>query len=132
METFPTVLVVTYCSREKDPSAGLLPAVDRYLSSRIRVSFEAASQLGTGFRILSGLYGLLDADREIPEYDHLLTDDQVPGHALKIEQQLRESAVGRVVFVTRTLAADPGTSAYRKAMRRACEGAGVGFEILEF
>jgi len=123
--------VVTYCSREKDPSVGLLPAVDRYLSSRIRVSFEAASMLGTGFRILSGLYGLLEPDREIPEYDHLLTSDQVSRHAEKIEQQLRESAIERVIFITRSFAADPGAQPYRESMSRSCAGMGVGCEILE-
>jgi len=131
VEKSPTVLVVTYCSREKDPSAGFLPAVDRYLSSRVRISFEAASMLGAGFRILSGLYGLLEPDREIPDYDHLLTSDQVPRHAGKIERQLRDSATGRVVFVTRALAADPGTGPYREAMRQACTDAEVDFEILE-
>lgn len=123
--------VVTYCSREKDPSAGLLPAVDRYLSSRIQVSLEASSRLGTGFRILSGLFGLLAEDREIPEYDHILTGDQVPRHAGKIEQQLREFGVERVIFITRTLAADPGTGPYREAMSRACDAADVDYQILE-
>jgi len=127
----PTDCVVTYCSREKDPSAGLLPAVDRYLRSRIRVCCEASSRLGTGFRILSGLYGLLEPDREIPEYDHLLTVEQVPSHAGKIEQQLRESATERVIFITRTLVVDPDTGPYREAMRQACAGAEVGFEVLE-
>lgn len=129
---FSTVYVVTYCSRDKDPAAGLLPAVDRYLSSRIRASHEAASILETGFFILSGFYGILDPDQEIPEYDYLLTSDQVPHHAGKVEPQLRESAAERVIFITRTLAVDPGAGPYREVMRQACAGAEVGFEIVEF
>ena len=129
--TRPTVYVVTYCSGDKDPAPGLLPAVDRYFSSRIRAACEAASILETGFRILSGLYGLLEPDREIPDYDHLLTDDQVPGHARMLEQQLRESAAETVIFITRALAIDPGAGPYREAMSRACTGAEVGFEVLE-
>ncbi len=132
MENSPTVCIVTYCSREKDRSAGFLPAVDRYLSSRIRVSHEAALLLETDFLILSGLYGLLEPDRDIPEYDHLLTVEQVPAHAGRIESQLRESGMGRVIFITRTLAADSGTGPYREVMRLACADAKVGFEILEF
>ena len=131
METSPTVLVVTYCSREKDPSAGLLPAVDRYVSSRVRISHDAAAMLGVGFRILSGLYGLLEADREIPDYDHLLTSDQVPHHTEKVEQQLRESAAERLIFVTRTMAADPGAGPYREAISQTCSSAGVVFEVVE-
>ena len=126
-----TVLVVTYCSGDKDAAPGLLPAVDRYLSSRIRAACEAASLLKKGFRILSGLYGLLEPEREIPAYDHLLTTDKVPDHVLVLAQQLRESAAERVIFITRTLAADPGAEPYRQAMRQACAGAQVGFEILE-
>jgi len=129
--TRPTVHVVTYCSGDKDPSPGFLPAVDRYLSSRIRAACEAATILETGFRILSGLYGLLEPDREIPAYDHLLTDDQVPDHARVLERQLRESVAERVIFLTRTLAVDSGTGPYRDAMRQACAAAGVGFEVLE-
>lgn len=131
METFATVFVVTYCSRDKDPSVGLLPAVDRYLSPRIGLSHDAAAMLGAGFRILSGLYGLLEPDREIPDYDHLLTSDQVSRHAEKIEQQLRESAMERVIFITRTFAADPGAQPYREALSQSCRRVGVGCEILE-
>jgi len=126
-----TIHVVTYCSREKDPSAGLLPAVDRYLSSRIRISHEAASMLETDFFIQSGLYGLLEPDRQIPDYDHLLTADQIPGYARMIERQLRESIAQKVIFITRTLADDPGAEPYREAMRQACAGAEVGLEVLE-
>ena len=126
-----TVYVVTYCSRDKDQSPGLLPAVDRYLSSRIGAACAAASMLETGFRILSGLYGLLEQDQEIPSYDHLLTIDKIPAHVRLLEQQLRKSAAERVIFITRTLAVDPGTGPYREAMRQACAGAGVGFEVLE-
>ncbi len=130
-DTRKTTLVITYCCREKDPSPGLLPAVDRYLSSRIRAAKETASRLQLEFRILSGLYGLLEQDEKIPDYDHQLTHEQVPGHAEKLAGQLASSNVGRVIFITRSLAEDPGTEPYRQAILEACFTVQVECEILE-
>lgn len=126
-----TTIVVTYCSRDKDPSLGLLPAEERYLSGRIRAAAGAASRLGLGFRILSGLYGLLEAGRMIPDYDHLLTVDQVPDQARKLAGQLAETDVGRVVFITRAIAEDPGVGPYRQALLQACASAEVECKSLE-
>ena len=126
-----SVAIITYCCKEKDPADGLLPAVERYLSPRIRVAEMVAKDLGVGFYILSGLYGLLDPGREIPDYDHLLTSLQVPEHAGVIEVQLREAGTGRVIFVTRTLDVDPGSGPYREAMATACRLARVDMEVLE-
>lgn len=126
-----TTFVITYCSRDKDPSPEPLPAVDRYLSSRVRAAREAAFKLQLEFRILSGLYGLLEQDKKIPDYDHLLTPDQVPDHAEKLAGQLAASNAGRVVFITRSLAEDPGTEPYRQAMLQACSIARVECGILE-
>ena len=130
-ETDHTALVTTYCSRDKDPSPGLLPAGDRYRSLRIRAAGEAASRLGLGFRILSGLYGLIEQDRKIPDYDHLLTSAQVPDHAEKLAGQLAASHARRVVFITRSLAEDPATGPYRQAMLQACSATRLECGILE-
>ncbi|MEN8006650.1 MAG: hypothetical protein ABFS42_06510 [Candidatus Krumholzibacteriota bacterium] len=124
-------LVVTYCSREKDPSQDLLPARDRYLSARIHAADEAASRLQFGFRILSGIYGLLEPDRMIPAYDHLLTADQVPDHARKTAGQLAESEARRVVFITRSTSVDPGAEPYRQSLQLACEAVGIECGVLE-
>ena len=90
-------MVVTYCCRKKNPSPDLLPAKERYLSSRIRAAGETASLLRFGFRILSGLYGLLAAGQLIPDYDHLLTVEKVSEHAVKLKGQLAELKVAKVM-----------------------------------
>ena len=123
--------LVTYCSREKNPSPGLLPAAELYLSPRIRAVGEASLELSVEFLILSGLYGLLTPGQEIPDYDHLLTAHEIPGHARTVVRQLKERDAARVIFITRTMADDPGTGPYREVMRLACEEAGVGFAILK-
>jgi hypothetical protein len=126
-----SVCLVTYCARDKNPASGLMPAGERYLSSRIRETGEAAATLKVRFLILSGLYGLLDAAEPIPNYDHLLTIEQVPAHADLLAGQLAEKGVGKVVFVSRSLATDPGVGPYREAIGKACAKIGVCCHILE-
>lgn len=65
-------LLVIACSQRKNPAKGLLPAIDRYDGPAFRVlrkylrehPVEAPAVL-----ILSAKYGLIAADREIPNYD---------------------------------------------------------------
>jgi hypothetical protein len=124
-------LVVTYCSRDKDPAAGLLPAVDRYLSPRIHAAAEAASRLGFDFMILSGLYGLLAHDHPIPHYDHLLTAEGIPAHVDLVVDQLGTPGPDRVVFISRSLEEDPGCGPYREVMARVCSRVGSNFEWVD-
>jgi len=126
-----TTLVVTYCSRDKNPADGLLPAIDRYVSPRIRSAASAAARQGLEFRILSGLYGLLTPDHPIPDYDHLLTEDRIPEHAELVGGQLGNPGPGRVVFISRSLAEDPGCGPYRDAMAMACTLVGSEFRVRE-
>ena len=127
----PEHYVVTYCSRDKDPSSNLMPAGDRYLSSRIGMANEVSSLLEVGVLILSGKYGLIGPDLKIPDYDHLLTQEQVPGHAQVLGQSLRQLEATKIMFITRDLTIDPGTGPYREAMRLACLDAGVDFRVKE-
>ncbi len=125
------ISLITYCSKDKDSSEGLLPASERYLSSRIQATHTAASSLGVSCHILSGLYGLMEPDHEIPYYDHLLTADLVPAHVELLEKQLREANLEQVIFISRTVEVDPGTAAYRQAITTACRQAGIGLKIFE-
>ena len=106
-----------------------MPAVRRYLSPRIRVAEEAAAALGWNFAILSGLYGLLDAEAPLAYYDHLLTSDQE--HAARCAAWLVEWAPGTVVMLSRREAVDPGVGPYRACLEAACARAGVVFRLVE-
>jgi hypothetical protein len=88
--------------------------------------------MGVPFRILSGLYGLLEPGHPIPDYDHLLVPDEVEKHAALLQEQMRDDPFTQVAFVTRTLAVDPGGGPYREALIRACGGAQTDFNIVEF
>ena len=67
----------TICSKKKRLEAELMPARLRYLSSRISLLIEQSQISGIPLLILSGRYGLLSPDEQIPWYDHLLLEDEV-------------------------------------------------------
>lgn len=121
----------TYCSAAKSRDAELLPARERYLSDRICQVHAAADAVGADFRILSGRYGLLAASDAIPYYDHLLTREEVAGHAAKVERQLRPLEPGRVIFFLRPLAEDPDVEPYLATIQAACEMARISLALVE-
>lgn len=115
-----STLYVTYCSRQKRQTAGLLPARDRYRSARIRAVARQAERDGAAFRIFSGKYGLLTAARRIPYYDHLLEPGEVAMMTRKVAPALR--GYDRVVF---WYDSDDYLTPYRAVMRGAARLAGV-------
>ena len=126
------MVIITSCCRDKDPAEGRIMALERYLSPRIKAASEVAVTLEVPFRILSGLYGLLEPGHPIPDYDHLLVADEVEEHAVLLQEQMQDDPFTRVAFVTRTLAVDPGGGPYREALRRACTRAQLDFHLVEF
>ncbi len=114
------VLYLTYCSRRKQTAAGMLPAIRRYRSRRIRMVAALAGRERAAFRILSGKYGLITAGRRIPYYDHLLRPEEVAAMTIRVTPQLH--GWQRVVFWY-----DPTDylTPYRAVMRRAAAAAGV-------
>lgn len=120
-----SVILVTYCSRDKSREAGDLPALRRYASRRIDAVHGAAIALGAGFRILSGRFGLLAAADPIPWYDNLLTSEEAAAHAARVLGQLRAAGALRVVFFSRPVADDPLVAPYHEAISRACAEGGI-------
>lgn len=121
----------TYCSAAKDPRTDLLPALERYRSTRIRQVFSAALAVGADFLIFSGKFGLLRPGDPIPFYDHLLAPAEVADHARKLEEQLRSGGFGQLVFFTQPIARDPSLGPYLDCLRAACRGAGVELVLVE-
>ncbi len=126
-----TILYVTYCAAAKDPTPGPLAAARRYRSTRIDAVGAWAVRRGAAFRILSGKYGLLAPDEPIPDYDHLLTADQVAAHIQHVAGQLRGLGPSDVVFYTRRADADPGAMPYRRCCVEACGLVGVACKVIE-
>ena len=76
----------------------MLPSIERYKSKRIRWVYEQMKREREDpdlkrkqieFTILSGQFGLLEANEMIPDYDHLLTSDEVDDHIQLLVQQIK-------------------------------------------
>ena len=110
----------TYCSAAKSSAGGEIPAIQRYLDSRIHKVCEAAALLGLEFYILSGEFGLIPPDRPIPWYDHLLLPDEVDDLVERMVAQIRRNKVDGITYFTNALDADPNLLPYHSAIVSAC------------
>ena len=126
------VVFVTNCCRNKASNPGPMPAIKRYLDSRIRDVFDASRQAGVAFRIFSGKFGLIEAEEPIPYYDQRLETAHVAQMAEVAAQQLRAIGATEVVFFSRPADRDPGVAPYREAMELACQRAGATLRIEEY
>jgi len=106
-------VVVTYCSKDKDPRPDLLPASERYISSRTQKVTAAAKKFQKPLYFLSAKFGLITADTPIPNYDQRLTlDDADRLVALSFEaaKQLTKDAVTNIEMVVKP--EDAGAAPY--------------------
>lgn len=110
----------TYCSRDKSNEPGNIPAIRRYLDARIEKVYNAASQLGLGFYILSGEFGLLSPQEPIPWYDHLLRPEEVSSLADRITEQIQKYEITSLVYFTNSSVRDPNVIPYHDAIVAAC------------
>lgn len=121
----------TYCSAEKETTAGLLPAIRRYRSERIERVHRSALAAGHSFYILSGEYGLLAPDKLIPYYDHLLIADEIEAHAFNLTEQIKQHRITQIVFFTLSIQQDEKLAPYQAALRLACALASVNLSFVE-
>ncbi len=111
----------TYCSAPKRTDDGDLPAIERYLSERIRSVDGQAQRDGASFLILSGTYGLITREAPLPWYDHLLAVEEIPAMAAGAQERLRADGIAEVVWFTVHPDTDPYVTRYGEVLRRACE-----------
>ncbi len=127
---FPgTIFLATICCREKDRAGGLLPAVRRYRSPRIRRLAELAGEAGLPLVILSGLYGLIEAGQPIPYYDRLMTAGDIPRIAGAGAEFLKNRSAEGVVFCLPDPEIDPHVKPYLESMKEAAAAAGAGLRV---
>ncbi|MDO9172135.1 MAG: hypothetical protein Q7W29_09915 [bacterium] len=122
-------ILCSYCSAAKREDDGLLPAVERYLSERLRSLRRHGLAHGTPLHILSGEFGLLGAEDPIPWYDHLLRPDEAAPLALGVAARLRELGVDTVEYHTASPVEHPQVRPYLAAIRSACEAAGASLHV---
>ncbi|MBU8870175.1 MAG: hypothetical protein KOO60_04780 [Gemmatimonadales bacterium] len=122
-------VVITYCSGPKRKDGGLLPAVDRYLSRRIRTLYQEATASAVEFRILSGEFGLVAADQPIPWYDHLLSVEEIGELTEKVAAGLTGLRADTVEYHTADPALFPDVAPYQEVIEAACRVVGMNLEI---
>jgi hypothetical protein len=124
-------ILCTYCSADKHTTVGNVPAISRYVSKRIDWVADKADKQNKPFFILSGKYGIIPATYLIPYYDHLLTQEEVTGHAQKVASQIREYSITHITFYTRSLQQDPNVAPYINCITQAAELAKVYLVVEE-
>jgi len=121
----------TYCSAEKEPANGLLPAIKRYRSDRIKRIYSAALTCGADFFILSGEFGLLKPNELIPYYDHLLVADEIETYSFKVAEQIKQYGITQIIFFTLPVAADQKLEPYHTSLRFACQMTSINLSFVE-
>ena len=121
----------TYCSAPKRTTPDLLPAVERYVSTRITALWQACQEDGRPMLILSGQYGLLRPEDPIPWYDHLMAPEEVADMTARITAQLRALEISRIEYTTAKTSIAPAVIPYLAALSSACRNADVTLELIE-
>ena len=121
--------VCTYCAGPKREDGGLLPAVERYRSRRIRMLALRAAWRRHPFLILSGEVGLLDPGEPIPWYDHLLLAIEVEAMIPLVMRQLQGLRLEALDYHTAPLMSDPRVKPYFDLISAACARAEVALSI---
>jgi hypothetical protein len=120
--------LITICSKEKNNTPGEIPAVERYLSSRIASVYERSRREGVPMLIFSGRYGLIDPQTPIPYYDHLLQAEEVEGFVAPTAEVLSAQGVTAVTFVARPRE-EAGWENYYRVIERACAQADISLKV---
>jgi hypothetical protein len=93
-------IAATICSRQKDENPELLPARERYTGEHIQKTETIAEESGLPFFILSGKYGLLPGEEEIPNYDYYLANEAIDALLKVVEGQLKKFNISEINFYT--------------------------------
>lgn len=119
-------LHVTYCSKNKDRTRKNLPAIERYQSERIDRVKTLSEEKDENFAILSGKYGLIEAQEEIPFYDELLRERNIPQLITGVKNFLKSNNVDKVIYHTKKV--ENERKPYFKLVKNACEGLNIELE----
>ncbi|HEV7121584.1 MAG TPA: hypothetical protein VGN56_02005 [Candidatus Paceibacterota bacterium] len=118
--------VATICSRHKRRDAALLPAQDRYAGEHVKKAGAIADSSKFPFYILSGKYGIISADTEIPDYDYYLEQEHVAALTKIVGSQLMEAGITELDFYIEDKAS---WAPYIAAMQEAAASTGVALNV---
>ncbi len=121
----------TYCTGNKNQSANTMRTLDLYISNRIASTHIAATSLGLPFYILSGKYGLVDAEQHISHYDQRLSQEAVAKHAHTLAKQIQHIGINKIVFFHLPTSIDKYNKAYIDCMIFATKLSNIDLSLIE-
>ena len=90
--------LVTICSKKKDESDLPLPAHLRYLGTHIEQTYDKARAAKLPMYILSGKYGLVSSEEQIPNYDYYLEADKADELSVTLAEQIKTLGITDIDF----------------------------------
>ena len=103
-----------------------MPARLRYIAPHIKLTEKIASDAGLPFFILSGKYGLIRGDQEIPNYDYYLEESAVEDLIKLVTKQIRDNNTTEIDFYTKQ---KQTWAPYQNAIQKSSDFAGVLLNI---
>ena len=119
-------LHITYCSKNKTSHSEKIEAVKRYNSTRINEIRKLAENEGDDFAILSGKYGLIPAEKPIPQYDKLLEKKDISKLLPETRNYLKAVDPQKVVYHTKKV--EGVRKPYFQLIKDACIAEDIEFE----
>jgi hypothetical protein len=119
-------IICTICSREKEHTDDPLPARLRYKGSHIQRVDREAKMAPLPFFILSGRFGLISGDEVVPDYEHVLYQEDVSIAGARIAEQIRFHGI-KTIFLFAKM--KPSWVPYVNALGRAAKMAKADLNI---
>jgi len=117
----------TYCCKNKIQTLEKVPAIDLYISKRIKSVYQKSKEDNFGFIILSGKFGFLFPEDKIPYYDKLLVESEVQDLSLKLSDFIIKNNISEITFFYRDFSEDKNVINYYNAVKLACEISKIKF-----
>jgi hypothetical protein len=115
----------TYCSKNKNKTNNSKPAYLTYESNRIKWLYNKSKNKGYPLLILSGKYGLINANDSIDYYDKLLLKENIISHASLVEKQLSDLSISKIIFFHQPIKTDMNLSNYISCIDLACRNKNI-------
>lgn len=121
----------TYCSKNKIKTCDSKPAHLIYKSKRISWLYNKSKKSGVQLLILSGKYGLINANDSIDYYDQILLEENIISHASLVEKQLSKLSISKIIFFHQPIVTDLNLSCYKRCIALACKNKNIKINFEE-
>lgn len=95
------VIIITNCTRKKDPSTNKIPAWKRYYASpNFKVIWNSIKDLPVKKMILSAKFGLIDSETPIPNYNYKIQETDVEKFVKECREKLKKENPNKIFIYT--------------------------------